>query len=98
MKGRLLRALRLRPTCLRGVGAASLVGIAPVQMRLAVLLHVVFAGEILAAVWTDGRFLARVLLCVTRCVAGRGEGIGAIVLFCERAWVLALFCSGILCS
>jgi len=59
---------------------AGLVGIATVLVGATMLLHVILAGEGLVALGTEGVLLARVLLGVSRRMAGSGEEIVAVEL------------------
>ena len=55
-----------------------------------VLFHVVFAGEGLVALGTEGILLTSVLLCVTGSVTRGGEVVGTVELLGQRARVLVL--------
>lgn len=63
---------------------------ATVLVRTSVLLHVVLARKCLVAFWTEGIFLAGVLLRVSRSVARGCEKVGATNLLRHRTWVLVL--------
>ena len=63
---------------------------APALVRVAMLFHVVLAGEGLVALGANGVFVAGVLLGVARCVAIGGEEVVAVFLLGERARILAL--------
>ena len=64
-------------------------------MGTLVLLHIVFASEGFVTGWAVDILLARVLLAVTRGVAGGGEGVVAVEARGMRARVFLFDCFGV---